>query len=1427
MSSRTTSRPGLATFLAATRHKVPQEEIRFAVVLNGGVSLAVWMGGAVVEVDRLTRADAAGDSPYDLMLRLTSSAARADIITGTSAGGINGAALALSQVNRQARIDLLRDLWADHGRIEALLRPPFSGQPTSLLRGDEYFLPQLETALGLLAQHTDRSLTEAADAPIDLTITTTVLRGNQLVTVDSMGQQLPQSVHAGRFRWRRSVGGTALPPEQDPFSAHCIERTATELALAARSTASFPVAFEPSFVPVDAGQAPPDRPDMGARVAQWGTRRAGPDGEPVDRSRFVVDGGLLANTPTAPALKAIEDMHAAGPVRRVMLLVFPHAPEPAAMPADSADKPPTITGALGGMLGALTAQGSRTYVEELERHNLAAAGRRGARADILRDVEDAADLEALARRVYPQFLRVRRWRAARDLSAWRTGLVTVEQAGDPAVMPGNRDLPANWGFDRVREEAERAQETWFDRHGDLPYAMAEPPAVGQQGAGWAWGVTGARGIADSASDLLRRLVAVVGADEECEGVSLEAIEQARNDVFTRAAAIRACRGMTDDMWAQEDALTQLPPDSAYWTLRLVSYDHLMLGAVEEDERLRALRAVADGEEALGRIKTALAPTWQDPAGAGSAVRQHVEAILTAVRGVLPAVLDVSLHQRDPVLPCWAKVFPDSRQPHFDNEALLLRLLHLEVVCTVMGDEVAAGTTQPVELVQISAQTQNGFATYSDSGAKKLGGDMVARFGGFLKRSWRVNDWIWGRADAETMLSRLVLDPRRIWRTAQLSGYLDPLPDGDKARELAESTVAELCAKLPDAQAIRDLEQGAVAELATVFGRQPGAPLPSALPHLAAMFGWALHLETVPRELPALAAALSADEVEGANRRSKGQVFLAEHRHLLDRLEAAGPAEPLPVDDRVRALSAFDRAGIGSEQLREEATSDMLIRTAATAAATGTTVLDSAARSGLGAIRPVTRAVRGAMLLPYWTVWALSTKSTLARSLATLGLALGGVLVGLALLGALPESFSGPAAAIGAAFILTAFAYGALRTGSLLHSVVLLTPLIPLVVFALDGSAGFDDAERTRGATVLVVVALLAVALMLLGSIGVAGSSVWPTLERAADRLRVPMGWHAVVRRLLAVAGSAGLVILACLAILGLLRAVRWSVEPDLLEFVQDNAWIFWGTVLVVVVVAAYAATRLSGWLRVVQTEQGVPTGFGSLAHPDGVAAGWAVVYGIAYAAVAFTVSLPQLPLDDQLWGRTAFATSAAGAVLLLLVVPAWLVLRALAVFVRGELRPTGSRHDPPDDYAADLVARKVAYYRFVRVADERATFSGAGWKLLRRVHPVDPATLDGDEVAFARLAARGGAGGSDERNLVAVAFMEAYLQLDDITPPKVDAFFAQAGWKRARIPDDSLDQTITRTRWLEHAGPTLRVTDAGWEAFARLDEPATAGQAAP
>ncbi|TCO50427.1 patatin-related protein [Kribbella antiqua] len=382
------------------------EEIRFAVVLNGGVSLAVWMGGVVREIDRVTR----GLGPYGRLLELVNAKARADVIAGTSAGGINGAALALGQANTCADVGLMRDLWAEQGRMDSLLQRPFKGSPASLLRGDDYFLPKLNDAMRQLCKPWDA--TDSAEHPIELIITTTLLNGARTVTVDSLGQQLPQMVHQGHFTFRRDDEAVGV---HDDFAPGPGRNVPAALAMAARCTAGFPVAFEPCFVPARGragttappGDRPIDltdpdrRPDLGQYVS-W--RTAGPAEEmPPDRSRYAVDGGLLANTPTQAALDAIARMPAGDLVQRVMLLVYPHAPVNHPDPPDLSDEPPTVTDAMGGVLGALLSQGSRTFVDEVEKHNQAARARRGTRLDIMGEITDRpADAGPLRLHAVPQ-----------------------------------------------------------------------------------------------------------------------------------------------------------------------------------------------------------------------------------------------------------------------------------------------------------------------------------------------------------------------------------------------------------------------------------------------------------------------------------------------------------------------------------------------------------------------------------------------------------------------------------------------------------------------------------------------------------------------------------------------------------------------------------------------------------------------------------------------------------------------------------------------------------------------------------------------------------------------------------------------------------------------------------------------------------------
>jgi patatin-related protein len=1281
----------------------PREELRLAVVLNGGVSLAVWMGGASLELHRLAQ----GAGVYGALLQLAGCRARIDVIAGTSAGGINGAALALAQANRKARLADLRDIWTDQGQIDTLLRRPFRGSPTSLLQGDEYFLPRLNEAMQRLV--TPFEGTSPEDHPLDLTITTTLLRGAQKVSVDSSGQRLPQWVHEGRFRFARS--GTST---EDPFGSARITTTADQLALAARCTASFPVAFEPSFVPVDRGPGAESaedllrlRPDMGA-VASWASGNRDEPGwvavDPearFDVSRFAVDGGLLANMPTRAALDAVDTMEASGPVRRVMLLVHPHAPAEQRETADDPEEPPSLTGSMVSILGALSAQGSRTFAEQVEQHNITAAGRRGTRADILATVDTPARLQSLAGAVFEQYRRLRMWRAGRDVAVF-----VAPQEG--------------WNTERIRRNARRAQEAWYaarqasgDARQPLPYVPSGVKA--QVPNGWGWGVSTAVGVADAAADLLRRLVWVLphGADYDKVSAARRRVSQLRHD-------IRGSRVLTDRMWQADPVLRGLEPTQTLFTLRLAWYEWAMLGA-PDPQQLRALRSdISDlidrvAEHEAARVEAG--PTAQarselvrgtlhhrllgegaggslaavDAGAIGEQVRSLVDQVVAEVRDVQPLLAGrtSNLHpDLDAELAAWARILGRRN----GNGQLLQVLLALEVATTALGDENPTEYSLPLELVQLSAQASNGFATATRTADDKLGGMSISRFGGFLKRSWRLNDWAWGRMDAATVLCRLILEPSRLRRTAGLSGRVGGDIDPEAlAEEVLAALIPELFGPLGDeAPPINDfdgLRAAAKAELTEVFSDRPIGDLPPTMPKLAELAAWAVHLRAITEELPALGRAVRADSLAGANPRSNGELLVAEQADLIGRLEElasqAGGGELPPfttasMHDAVTALRAFDRAGVGRESLREEGTSDQLIRTATSAAAVAATVVDSD-DSGLAAVKPVTRSLRGGMLLPYWAVTALTAGGVLSRALALLGLSIGAVLLVLALFGALPAWASGVGAAFGTSALLVAFAYGALRTGTMLHGVVLLSPVIPLLAFAVervrDGSA---ETSAAQGVATLLAVVALALGLMVLGSLPAPVLSVYGEIDQAGDRMGIPpvpldlkgsrlamaqagRRVRTVLQMLVRPLGTVAAVGVGAAAIV---LAVNTGAWVDLADWVGEHRTQALFAAGAVALVGLLVAWRQGESLRVAfdaseALSREIPVWrFHPVRHPAGVVVGWASLYGVAYLVIAGLLLWDPWDWLDTWWGKALLVTALLFAAVLLLVLPVILPWRA-------------------------------------------------------------------------------------------------------------------------------------------------------------------------
>ena len=271
------------------------EEVRVAMALNGGVSLAVWMGGCAVEFDTARRAHLPKEEPtvYATLCRAFARELVVDVMSGASAGGINGAMLGAAMVHgRRLEAEFVRERWVTLGDFSALLQPTRNADPRALMQG-ELFAERLEETFREIIEPTEQEGAPADPRPrppkvrdVKLDITTTDLVGEPVRFRDFWGQPLDAREHRARFRFRR-------PGHFDPV----------RLARAARSSASFPLAFEP--YQLNGKDTPLTR---------------------LKGRRWVVDGGLLDNAPIAAAIDLIPGRIANRQVRRFVCYLIADPP---------------------------------------------------------------------------------------------------------------------------------------------------------------------------------------------------------------------------------------------------------------------------------------------------------------------------------------------------------------------------------------------------------------------------------------------------------------------------------------------------------------------------------------------------------------------------------------------------------------------------------------------------------------------------------------------------------------------------------------------------------------------------------------------------------------------------------------------------------------------------------------------------------------------------------------------------------------------------------------------------------------------------------------------------------------------------------------------------------------------------------------------
>ncbi|MEV7102984.1 DUF3376 domain-containing protein [Streptomyces atroolivaceus] len=289
-------------------------EVRLALVMNGGVSLAVWMGGVAHEIDLLRNASAhppAGEPArpgeveqiWSEVLAAAGERVVIDVVSGTSAGGLNGVLLATA-IARGRALPSLRAVWERSASLAGLLK---DATASSILNG-ETFTHEVAKAVELIDESGSR-----ASNPVELLMTATALGGSGFAFKDSFSNPFEVQDHRRLYRFRHGERWTYVntrdgwgfeTKKQKDFGTDFTER----LVLAARASASFPAAFPP----VD------DKP----LLALQQRRRPWSESD----SSCVMDGGVLNNAPFEPVLAAITGRGVAfSPVRRVLVYVVPSA----------------------------------------------------------------------------------------------------------------------------------------------------------------------------------------------------------------------------------------------------------------------------------------------------------------------------------------------------------------------------------------------------------------------------------------------------------------------------------------------------------------------------------------------------------------------------------------------------------------------------------------------------------------------------------------------------------------------------------------------------------------------------------------------------------------------------------------------------------------------------------------------------------------------------------------------------------------------------------------------------------------------------------------------------------------------------------------------------------------------------------------------
>jgi patatin-related protein len=760
-----------------------EREIRFALVMYGGVSLAIYINGVTQEFLHLvksTAVDANGnllltevsgtEKVYRQLASLLNSAGEmnqpddtlrtkfiVDIASGSSAGGINALFLGKALANNLS-LDQLQDLWIMQAGFEDLLNDSrgiegdtFSqNPPKSLLNSSSIYNKLVNAFVGM--ELSSQKPHVPLQPEMDVFATATDLQGLEL-PIELADEQVFEKKHKQVFHLRFATDekGHIVPND---FS----HEMNSFLAFAARATSSFPVAFEPMCLgDIDKVLAQNPRANRLYRSTEVKLKdffqdytSSLQDGGYLKRA--FGDGGDLDNKPFSHAIDMLSQRTTDLPMQRKLVYI---EPSPDKVEVNEVLSPPDFI--QNTLAATVTLHQNETIREDLQ-HILD----RNRLIDRVKEVTAQVD---------------------QDVQTWKS----------------NRE-----GFINRREGSEYQQRTITDEIHDrgpgyAGYYRLKVRCVSDDLAGI---VTRAAELLET-SDEYRAIRYLIGYwrnatyKEDIPGDKGGSAYLLAFDLGYRQRRLRFLLNKLDEIYPSHNSVERQEIKSLKKELNKVAKK---LGDLQRRGEQRGSANFIFDEVKKLKIDAAGRMWLRDLLGMRSAERdaevrktiplKALQEIADFISGEYRSVLiEAADNMKFCLDPNHANAkTPSARALREQMKQLFDEYEFYDQVIFPIFYETSVGEAEPASVIRISPQDATSLIDESNDSRKrkKLAGTTLFHFGAFFDRLWRSNDVLWGRLDgAERIITSLL--PRNSKHAKKLikAAHLEIIREQLRPQEQAE------------------------------------------------------------------------------------------------------------------------------------------------------------------------------------------------------------------------------------------------------------------------------------------------------------------------------------------------------------------------------------------------------------------------------------------------------------------------------------------------------------------------------------------------------------------------------------------------------------------------------------------------------------------